>query len=167
VTENLWAAEQGALLRGLAHALSNRVGTVVAVAGMLAPGGEAPAALVGMLREEGDRLEALLRLVRLLAESAPDDEPPEPIHLPDLVREVVELHAHHPELRDVPVTVTPDPEAPPVRAPLVALRRTLLLALSAAKRDADAARVAWTTDGAQVVLTVDGASSQRVSLARV
>ena len=37
----LLAAERDAVLRGLVHALSNRVGTVAAVAGMLDPGSSA------------------------------------------------------------------------------------------------------------------------------
>jgi signal transduction histidine kinase len=155
--EALWLAEQSALLRGVAHALSNRVGTLVAATGLLTPGGAAPPAIVGVLHEEGDRLETLLALVRLLAGTG-SAEAAELIHLPDLVTPVVDLHTLHPALRDVPVTVTPDPLAPPVRARHAGLVRALLVLLSAVKRGADdGVRIAWTTDGDGVALTLDGA----------
>jgi len=163
MTENFgaavtWLDEQGALLRGLAHALSNRVGTLVAATGLLVPGGSASPTIVGVLREEGDRLEVLLGLVRLLAGSGGGEgETPEPIHLPDLVTAAVELHSHHPDYRDVPVIVTPDPLAPPVRARYVGLVRALLVLLSAAKHGApEGARLAWHVDGETVALTFDG-----------
>jgi nitrogen-specific signal transduction histidine kinase len=153
-----WLAEQGALLRGLAHALSNRVGTLVAATGLLVPGGGASPTIVGVLRDETDRLEELLGLMRLLA--GPADaagEAAEPIHLPDLVTPAVELHSHHPALRAVPVTVEPDPLAPPVRARHAGLTRALLVLLSAAKQGAaDGVRIAWRGDGDEVALTLDG-----------
>jgi len=154
-----WLAEQGALLRGLAHAFSNRVGTLVAATGLLVPGGGASPTIVGVLREEGDRLEELLGLMRLLAGPADaEKEVPEPIHLPDLVTPAVELHSHHPALRDVPVAVEPDPLAAPVRARHAGLTRALLVLLSAAKAGApQGVRIAWRGDGDAVVLTLDGA----------
>lgn len=174
MTENFapadtWLAEQSALLRGLAHALSNRVGTLVAATGLLVPGGGASPTIVGVLREEGDRLEELLGLMRLLA--GPSDvgaEAPEPIHLPDLVTPTVELHAQHPMLRDVPVTVTPDPLAPPVRARHAGLTRALLVLLSAAKQgapDGGGVGIAWKGDRDAVVLTVDGVVGTEVTAA--
>ncbi|AHG87759.1 hypothetical protein J421_0222 [Gemmatirosa kalamazoonensis] len=169
MTENFavavrWLTEQDALLRGLAHALSNRVGTLVAATGLLEPGAVAPASIVGVLRDETERLEGVLVLVRLLAGSASDVDVAEPLHLPDLVTPIVELHAHHPQLRDVPVTVTPDPLAPPVRARHVGLARALLLLLGTAKRGA-AASIAWTLDGDDVALTVSGAAGDEASAA--
>ncbi len=154
-----WPAEQGALLRGLAHALSNRVGTLVAATGLLVPGGGASPTIVGVLRDETDRLEELLGLMRLLAGPAhAEGEAAEPIHLPDLVTPAVELHSLHPALRDVPVTVEPDPLAPPVRARHAGLTRALLVLLSAAKQGAaDGVRIAWRGDGDAVALTLDGA----------
>jgi nitrogen-specific signal transduction histidine kinase len=154
-----WLAEQGALLRGLAHALSNRVGTLVAATGLLVPGGGASPTIVGVLREEGDRLEELLGLMRLLAGPADaEKEVPEPIHLPDLVTPAVELHSLHPALRDVAVAVEPDPLAPPVRARHAGLTRALLVLLSAAKAGAaSGVRIAWRGEGDAVLLTLDGA----------
>lgn len=162
MTENLWAAEQAALVRGIAHALSNRVGTIVAAAGMLAPGDPAPAPVVSVLRDEGVRLEGLLALTRLLG--GDEAGAPEPVHLPDVVAPTVELHEHHPASRDVPCVVTPDPLAPPVRVRHAGLVRALLVLLSAAKRG-DGARVAWHGEGAGVALTVDGAAGDAATAA--
>src|SRR5689334_4089316 len=144
-----WPTEQSALLRGLAHALSNRVGTLVAAVGLLAPGASASPTIVGVLRDEGDRLEQVLNLMRVLAGPADaEPEPAEPLLLTDLVAPAVELHAHHPALRDVAVTVEPDPLAPPVRARHAGLTRALLVLLSAVKAAApDGVRIAWRGDG--------------------
>lgn len=161
----LWAAEQGALLRGLAHALSNRVGTVLAAAGLLEPGAPAPAPIVTMLRDEAERLDALLALVRQLAGDGSDDAIAEPLHLPDLVPPAVALHAHHPDWRDVPVEVVADPGAPPVRVSHAALLRALLVALSAVKAVAsERVRVTWAAAGSDVVLTIDGPPADAVRL---
>lgn len=156
----LWAAEQAALVRGLAHALSNRVGTVVAVGGMLAPDAPAPAMVVGMLQDEGGRMEELLALMRLVAGEADESPDPEPIHLPDIVTPVVALHGHHPALRDVPVKVEPDPDAPPVRARYGGFVRALLVLLSAAKAGEDDVVVRWWRDGRSVVIGLGGAAGR-------
>jgi nitrogen-specific signal transduction histidine kinase len=156
MSENFWPAEQSALVRGVAHALSNRVGTLVAVAGMLSPGEAVSAMVVDVVRDETERLEGLLSLVRLLGEDA---GAPEPIHLPDVVTPVVELHSHHPVFRDIPVSVTPDPLAPPVRARHAGLVRALLVLLSAAKAGGTAA-IAWRAEGPRVVLAVRGVSCE-------
>ena len=92
-----WTAARDAALRGLVHALSNRVGTVAAAAAML-DGDPPPAASVGtaarVLAGEGERLEALLAHLRL-ATGAPlgDGAPAEPLHVPELVGEVCALAA--------------------------------------------------------------------------
>ncbi|MBV9881233.1 MAG: hypothetical protein JO180_12090 [Gemmatirosa sp.] len=134
------------------------MGTIVAVGSMLTPGAEAPAALVGMLRDEGERLEALLGLLRLLGGESGEPGDPEPVHLPDVVGPIVALHAQHPALRDVPVAVS-DADVAPVRARRDGLARALLVLLSAAKRGGEA-RVAWHADGRTVALRVDGAAGE-------
>jgi nitrogen-specific signal transduction histidine kinase len=130
----LLAAERDAVLRGLVHALSNRIGIVGAVAGMLEPDAPAAGVAVGMLRAESDRLSELLDEFRLFA-----GEPvsaPEPVHLPDLVASVLALHAHHPTLRDVPCAAHALQELPPAMADPDAVRGALLAAVGAAKRAA-------------------------------
>jgi nitrogen-specific signal transduction histidine kinase len=149
VLARLVTARDG-VLRGLVHALSNRVGTVAAVAGMLDP--EAPAAAIAasVLQGEAERLEALLEEFRRLA-SEPAASP-EPVHLPDLLAGVVALHAHHPTLRDVACPVDGAAELPPVLAEPAAVTDALLAALDAAKGAAlaaggDAVRLVGTLDG--------------------
>ena len=89
-----WAAARDAALRGLVHALSNRAGTVAAVAGMLE--GDAPAASVvtaaRVLGGEGERLDALLAHLRLVsADPFGADAAPEPLHPAELAAEVAAL----------------------------------------------------------------------------
>jgi hypothetical protein len=149
-----WAAERDLLLRGLNHALSNRVGTLGAVAAMLEPGIPPRGALVDALRDEAERLERLLVLYRLLPEEG--DAVPELVHVPDVLSAVLALHAEHPELRDVACEVDAAGAAVPARVAPAALSHALLLALSAAKRAA-------APDG-RVRLVVAGAgASLRVS----
>lgn len=144
------AAARDDVLRGLVHALSNRVGTIGAVAGMLDP--EAPAAGVAatVLQGEAERLERLLEEFRRLA-SEPASAP-EPVHLPDLLEGVVALHAYHPTLRDVACPVDGVRALPPVLAEPAAVADALLAALDAAKGAALAAggsvvRLVGTLDG--------------------
>jgi signal transduction histidine kinase len=161
-----WAAEQEALLRGLAHALSNRVGTIVSAVGMLLPGAPAAAPIVEMLHDEGVRLEELLGLVRLLGGDGGDCAP-EPIHLPDLVRPVVALHAQHPDVRDVEASIDETPIDVPAMASPTAVGRVLLLLLTAAKRAHDAGvRVGWKAREGGVAITIDGAPGDDAMAAR-
>lgn len=131
-----WAAERDLLLRGLNHALSNRVGTIAAVASVLEPGGTLRPHVVQVLHDETERLERLLALYRLLP--AEPEGSAEPLHVPDVVPAILELHAEHPDLRDVPCVVEATGVEVPARAAPVALGHALLLALSAAKRAAGA-----------------------------
>jgi hypothetical protein len=154
-----WVTERDAVLRGLTHALSNRAGTLGAVAGMLAPGEPVSTPVAAAVQDETGRLDGVLALYRLL----PLDRGAgaEPLHLPDLVPAVVELHGHHAGLRDVPCAVEPDPDAPPVVAPHSALAHALLVLLAAGARagGGEGARLRWARDGEdQVVITVDGAA---------
>ncbi|MDF1503753.1 hypothetical protein [Roseisolibacter sp. H3M3-2] len=148
------AAARDAVLRGLVHALSNRVGTVSAVASMLDPGAPAAAAATAMLQGEAERLEALLEEFRRFA-----GEPgggAEPLHLPDLVALAAALHAHHPMLRDVPCALPNADALPPAYADPAAVLDALLVALDAAKgaAGADGVRIAATTDADALRLRV-------------
>ena len=162
----LLAVERDAVLRGLVHALSNRIGIVGAVAGMLEPDAPAPSVAVGMLQGETDRLSGLLDEFRQFA-----GEPvsaPEPVHLPDLVATVLALHAHHPTLRDVACATEALQALPPAMADPDATRGALLAAIGAAKRAAgdagDAgARVHGVVDGDTVRLIVEALGARPTS----
>jgi hypothetical protein len=153
-----WVRERDAVLRGLTHALSNRVGTVAAVAGMLAPGEPVSGPVAGALRDESARLEEVLALYRLLPLDAGAE--PEPLFLPDLIPAVVELHSHNGAYRDQPVAVEGAPDAPPVLVPHSAFAQALLVLLAAGAEAGGAARLRWdgAAGGDRVALTVDAAS---------
>lgn len=138
------AAARDAVLRGLVHALSNRVGTVGAVASVLDPAAPVAGAPAAMLQDEAGRLEQLLEEFRRFA-----GEPaggPEPLHLPDLLALAVALHAHHPGLRDVPCALVGGDALPPAYAEPHAVLDALLVALDAAKGAAGAGGVRLTGD---------------------
>ena len=56
-----WLSIHDELLRAMAHAVSNRLATISAVASLLEAGGTADARLLEGLRTESERLEGLLR----------------------------------------------------------------------------------------------------------
>lgn len=153
----VWAAEQSALLRGIAHALSNRVGTIVSAVGMLTPGAPASAPIVSVLADEGARLEDLLTVVRLLAGDGVGATP-EPIHVPDLIGPIVALHAHHPDARDIECLIDASPVDVPAFGVPGAIARSLLVLLTSAKRDGEQARVGCVATPTALVVTVDGSA---------
>lgn len=162
-----WAAEQSALLRGIAHALSNRVGTLGSVVGMLAPDAPVAAPILAVLTDESARLEALLGLVRVLAGDA-EGGAPEPVHVPDLVAPVVALHAQHPDVRDVECLVDASPIDVPAHVAPNALVRALLVLLTAVKRDVAAVSIQWAAagDGVSIDLTGSSANAGAIATAR-
>lgn len=133
----VWARARDAAVRGLVHALSNRVGTVAAVAAMLddGAGDGVPAGSVGtagrILAGEGERLEALLAFFRAAsADPFGLDAAPEPVHVPELLAEVVALAAY--AVPEVVVRVEAGPEVRPAMASRAALGQALLACVCAA-----------------------------------
>lgn len=129
-----WQEVQDELLRGITHALSNRVATLSAAAYMLEFGDVTPAEAAESLRTESERFGELLQLLRRLPSR--DDLELEPVSPGELVQDAVALHAFHGALGDVPVDVAVAPDVLPVLIEPHALRQVLLLALTAAKRTA-------------------------------
>jgi C4-dicarboxylate-specific signal transduction histidine kinase len=129
-----WQEVQDELLRGITHALSNRVATLSAAAYMLEFGDVTPAQAAESMRTESERIDELLQLLRRLP--AREEPEPEPVSPGELVEDAVALHAFHCDLRDVPVEVAVAADVLPVLVEPHALRQALLLALSAAKRTA-------------------------------
>jgi hypothetical protein len=147
-----WARARDAALRGLVHALSNRVGTVGAVGAMLdGAAAESVGTASRILAGEGERLEALLALFRLAtADPFGADAAPEPLHVPELLGEVAALVGY--AAADAAVRV----EAPPEVRPAVASRAALAQALVAAAAACGGAEVvlAAAPAGAAVRLSV-------------
>jgi hypothetical protein len=124
----LWHRDQ--LLRGVTHALSNRVAAASVAAWLVESGPTAPAVAAITFREEIDRLEGLLRLLRQLPVRA--DAAPEPVVPVDVVRSAVALHAHRPDLPDLPCAIETDGEAQAGWADPDALCHAIAIALAAA-----------------------------------
>ena len=152
-----WLALSEALLRGLVHALNNRL-TAVSAYVELAGMGDEDFAVERVLPPEMARLQAVGGLFRLLVSDAGAAEAME---VAPLVDEALALHAQHPTLRGVQCTVVRAGASPTVRAPRWALLRLLLVMLESGKsaaelsnRDTTALRVE--SDEAWVTLRVDG-----------
>ncbi len=139
-----WLEVQDALLRGVAHALSNRIATVSAAVYMLEHRDVTPEQAATSLRDATERMDELLQLLRLLPSR--DDTSFEPVMPRDVVEQAVTLHGHHGDLREVPVTVRYEGDVLPVWVEPHAFLQALLLALTAAARSA----------GTEVVLLVRG-----------
>ncbi|GJG86555.1 hypothetical protein tb265_17360 [Gemmatimonadetes bacterium T265] len=124
-----WVAARDAVLRGLVHALSNRVGTVVAAGGMLEAGSAEVAGRV--LGGEAERLEALLAQFRLAtADPFGDAAAPEPLLLAEVVGEAVALHGYADAAGEGAVALARVGEAPPVFVSRVGLLHALLVLLA-------------------------------------
>jgi C4-dicarboxylate-specific signal transduction histidine kinase len=129
-----WAATGDGILRGLNHALSNRIVTLRTLAEFVGAAQERGEQLGRALGEEVERLEELLDKFRML----PSDDAlkPEPIQLSELLGEVVALHRYHVDFRNVECTVSGNPATLPVLASRSVFTRALLILLTAAKRAA-------------------------------
>lgn len=131
-----WACVSETLVRGMAHALGNRIATIGTIAELLRVSGDDPRAMSEMLRIETERLEDLLEQMRAL--SARSAGRTEAIRLSDVVAGAMDLHSYHPERRAVAVTVEPGDESRPVLGDPLALQRQLLILLDAATHAASA-----------------------------
>lgn len=142
-----WLGVSDGVLRGLAHQLSNRTGTIGAVAEALAVSNSPSPAMSEALRGEAAKLEELLRLLRLM----PRDQGrgPEPVRPADVVGDAVALFAHHPLGAGSIPALDGVERVPPVRVHVPALTHAILLLLVAAAGQ----------DGAPV--TVRGGGDQR------
>src|SRR5205085_2142994 len=129
-----WLKIHDELLRGLAHALSNRVATIDAATYMLALDGADVQGQSATLRGEIERLEALLNAMRLLPRQA--DALAEPFMPGDAIQAALTLIEHHGELRDLQCDVVTQGDVPPVFTDPQALQHALLVAIAAAGRAA-------------------------------
>lgn len=133
-SENTFDSLRDAILRGVAHALSNRVAALGGIAGIADPGQVWTEKLSSLLHGEAKRLEDLLRLLRLIPQD--DRAPAGAIELQPLIPDIVALHAFNSALLQVGCTVEYDRETMPVYASRPRFVHTLLLVLDTAKRHA-------------------------------
>lgn len=127
-----WLTVHDEVLRGMAHALSNRIATVSATSYMYETGDVGVTQVMDAVKRESARLEQLLGLLRLLPERTGADA--EPATAGEACASAVSLHAQHPEFRDIPCDVVVDPAVYPLWAEPHAFCHALLVALTAAKR---------------------------------
>lgn len=125
-----WACVSEALVRGMAHALSNRIATIGTIAELLRVSAEDPRAMSEMLGIETERLDDLLEQMHAL--SARSGGRMEAMRLSDAVAGAMDLHSYHPERRAIAVTVEPGDESRPVLGDPLQLQRQLLILLDAA-----------------------------------
>lgn len=125
-----WACVSETLVRGMAHALGNRIATIGTIAELLRVSADDPRAMSEMLGIETERLEDLLEQMRAL--SARSGGRMEAMRLSDAVAGAMDLHSYHPERRAIAVTVEPGDESRPVLGDPLQLQRQLLILLDAA-----------------------------------
>lgn len=142
-----WLAIHDELLRGISHALSNRIATVGAASYMFEHGDVAVEQAVASLRAESERMDQLLQQLRLLPQRP--GAAAEPITADDACNGAVKLHAHHGELRDFACDITVDPDVYPIWAEPQSFCHALLVALTTAKRNA-------AVPGSRIALRVTG-----------
>ena len=144
------------VVRGIAHELGNRTGTIAAAAEALAAADPA-SRYAAVLADEARRLDELLRLLRLV----PLDpaRAPEPVRPADLAADAVALFALHARGRDARVATEGLDDAPPVRVHLTAIVRALVVLLAAARGAGDGARVDRGGTDAELAIRVAGAGS--------
>lgn len=129
-----WLALYDELLRGITHALSNRIATIGAAVYMLEHGDVPLAQSLESLREESNRMEVLLQQLRQLPQRPGAQA--EPITVNDACAPAVLVHAHHGEWRDVMCTVEVADDVYPICVEPHGFTHALLVALTAAKRNA-------------------------------
>lgn len=127
-----WLTIHDDLLRGLTHTLSNRIGTISAIAYMLALKPQAAETSADTLRIESEQLDALLQLLRLLPRRA--DAVFEPVLPTDAITQALQLQAHHPEFRDLQSTVVVDGDLQPAYVDPAVLTMAVVTATGAAHR---------------------------------
>lgn len=151
-----WLTVHDDLLRGLTHALSNRVGTIAAASYLLASMPETVATAATTLRDESDRLDGQLQLLRLLPRRT--DAANEPVVPTDMTTQACALLSYHPELGDIPIDTALDGDLQPAYADPTSTILALTVAIAAAQRVAGpqgrvVVRIACDTECVRIIVT--------------
>jgi hypothetical protein len=157
-----WTTLFDELLRGLSHAMNNRVTALSAFAELAAMDGELVETTV--LRQEIARLHAVSALVGVLATRGNDTEA---LELRGVLEQALTIHSHHPRMRAVPCTIAQRELVLPVRVPRWALLRLMLLMVDVAKRAGEttgATGVEVHLAGDDETTTVQVSSAERLGL---
>ena len=127
-----WLGIHDDLLRGLAHAISNRLATISAAAGVLDVHETPDPRFLDGLRSDADRLEGLLTLMRQLPRRV--DAGLEPLLLSDALEIARRLLDEHPDLRGRTITPVFTGDVVPARAEPTAVMHAMIVALLGASR---------------------------------
>lgn len=149
-SEGEWTPLLEDLLRGIVHAMNNRVTALSAFAELAAV--DAETLEVDMLRLEINRLHAVSSLVGVLVSR---NNEMEALELSAVLEIALGIHVHHPRMRTVACTMEKTGMVLPVRVPRWALLRLALLMIDAAKRsgvDTNASAVAVVLSGDDVTV---------------
>lgn len=148
-----WPAVLDKLIQGVTHQISNRVATLSGVSDILA-GDESVPPILRALADEVPKLEASIRLLRLLA--APEGEAEEALEAPRLVEEAMALARVHPDCKEVTYTAADGRDVPPVVARPTALMHQVLVALVRATCGGNSGRMSECAKDVRVDYAVDG-----------
>ena len=129
-----WRTISEDLLKGLVHALNNRVAALSAFVELAKLGGEEEDPLT-VLPLEIAQLHQVNALFGLLPQRGSESEP---LELRDVFDDAVRLHEHHPRFRGASVSLTFEGAPGAVRAPRWALMRVIVMLVHSAKRKASA-----------------------------
>ena len=157
-----WLRVAEKVLKGLNHDFTNRVTSLEAAVGVFDPGEKPPESMVRAVSDEVLRLHGLLNLYRMLTSEALKE--PEAIRLQDLLPEVVRLHEHHADLRQLPCELAGDMGALPVLVRPSALVRCVLVLLASAAgntlraQSKEPVEVRFGGDAEEVFLRIIGAA---------
>ena len=155
-----WLRVSEKVLKGLNHKLTNRVAAIESVVAVLEPDGSSDPELVAALASEVAKLHELLTLFRLMP--AEPFATAEPVRLQDVIPQMLRLHLHHADLKEIPFDVHEDQSAQPVLVRQSALLRCLLVLLESvagnALRSQAAAplRVTYAQRGNYLEITFEG-----------
>ena len=127
----VWEDVSGAIVRGLVHALNNRIATIEGVAATLED--DDNDTISRHLRSEGERLRTLTETTRHIAVERSAGA--ETCTFPDVLSAAMQLASLHPDLRDLHVDVRGDDGLPALRLRLRRAQHAMLLGLLAAARD--------------------------------
>jgi hypothetical protein len=131
-----WRTISEELLKGLVHALNNRVAALSAFVELAKLGDEEEDPLAVLPLEIG-HLHQVNALFGLLPQRGSE---PEPLELRAVFDDALRLHEHHPRFRGEPVSLTFEGAPSAVRAPRWALMRAMVMLVHAAKREARSER---------------------------
>lgn len=130
-----WLCIHDELLRGMAHAISNRLATIAAAASVLDAGEVPDARFLDGLRLDAERLEGLLRQLRQLPRRT--EVGLEPMLFTDAVDGARQLVEEHALMRGRLVTTVLHGDVMPIRADPTAMVHATSVALLAAARLGD------------------------------